>query len=318
MTPRFRTFATVAALLVAVGTMTTLVSYSVTLYRLFCQVTGAGGYTQRASADTAVQSARTVTVSFDTSVAPGMPWRFRPVQRSVTVHLGQEALVFFEAENPTGQAIVGHATFNVTPEKIGIYFKKIQCFCFTEERLGPHQKVEMPVDFFVDPRMQQDPGAADVNDIVLSYTFFPSRQPEGASDLARFANAPPDPAAGRTLFATVCSACHALDHNKAGPMLQGVVGRRAGSVPTYPYSAALARAGITWDTANLDKWLTDPQGLVPGAQMPFRLADPARRHDVIAYLQSLAPPPSLQPPTGVGRQSPAGSSALPAALHAGR
>ncbi len=269
--------------------MTTAVSYSVTLYRLFCQVTGAGGYTQRAASDHTAQSARTVTVSFNTDVAPGMPWRFVPVQRSVTVHLGEEALVFFQAENLSDQPIVGHATFNVTPDKVGLYFKKIQCFCFAEERLGPHQKVEMPVDFFVDPRMQADAGTADVQDISLSYTFFESRQPEGAQDLARFDNRPPDPAAGRTLFATVCSACHAAGHNKVGPMLDGVVGRRAGSVPGYPYSTALAQVGITWDPGTLDQWLAGPQHFIPGAQMPFSLPDALRRRDVIAYLATLKP-----------------------------
>ena len=153
----------------------------------------------------------------------------------------------------------------------------------------PHQKVEMPVDFFVDPRMAADPDASDVHNIVLSYTFFESRQPQGAQDLARFDDRAPDPSAGRVLFATVCSACHTADQNKVGPMLEGVVGRRAGSVPGYPYSAALAQSGITWDSASLDKWLTSPQHLVPGAQMPFSLPDPVRRRDVIAYLATLAP-----------------------------
>jgi cytochrome c oxidase assembly protein subunit 11 len=286
---RFHKLVTVAGLCIAIGVMTTGVSYSVTLYRLFCQATGAFGTTERAASDDSTQSARTVTVSFNTDVAPGMPWRFVPVQRSVTVHLGEEALVFFEAENLSDHPIVGHATFNVTPEKIGLYFKKIQCFCFTEERLGPHQKVEMPVDFFVDPRMQTDAGADDVRDIALSYTFFESRAPEGAQDLARFENRPPDPVAGRTLFATVCSACHAVDQNKVGPMLDGVVGRQAGSVPGYPYSAALAQAGITWDADSLDKWLAGPQHFIPGAQMPFSLPDAVRRRDVIAYLATLKP-----------------------------
>lgn len=284
---RLRKFATVAGLCLAIGVMTTAVSYSVTLYRLFCQVTGAGGYTQRAASDDTTQSARTVTVSFNTDVAPGMPWRFVPVQRSVTIHLGEQALVFFEAENLSDHPIVGHATFNVTPDRVGLYFKKIQCFCFTEEQLGPHQKVEMPVDFFVDPRMEADAGADDVHDITLSYTFFESRKPEGARDLARFENRPPDPAAGRTLFATVCSACHTPDHNKVGPLLEGVVGRRAGSVPGYPYSAALAQSGITWNASTLDKWLAGPQHFVPGAQMPFSLPDAVRRRDVIAYLETL-------------------------------
>jgi cytochrome c oxidase assembly protein subunit 11 len=281
---------TLAGLLLAVGVMTSLVSYSVTLYRLFCQATGALGTTQRAAADTAAESPRMVAVSFDTNVAPGMPWRFTPVQRQVRVHLGQETLVFFRAENLSDRDIVGHATFNVTPAKIGTYFKKIQCFCFTEEKLGAHQSVEMPVDFFVDPRLDADPNAADVEDITLSYTFFPSMRPAGAQDLARFDNRPPDPVAGRELFATVCAECHSLDRAKVGPPLAGVVGRTAGSVPGYPYSAALAHADIVWNAQTLDRWLENPQAAVPGALMPYRLPDAVRRRDIIAYLETLKPP----------------------------
>jgi cytochrome c oxidase assembly protein subunit 11 len=280
---------TLAGLLLAVGVMTTLVSYSVTLYRLFCQATGALGTTRRVANDTVTESPRMVTVSFDTNVAPGMPWRFYPVQRQVRVHLGQETLVFFKAENQSDHDIVGHATFNVTPAKIGTYFKKIQCFCFTEEKLGAHQSVEMPVDFFVDPRLDADPNAADVKDITLSYTFFPSLRPAGAQDLARFDNRPPDPVAGRELFATVCAECHALDRSKVGPPLAGVVGRAAGSVAGYPYSGALAHAGVVWTPATLDRWLENPQALVPGALMPYRLPDATRRGDIIAYLKTLKP-----------------------------
>jgi cytochrome c oxidase assembly protein subunit 11 len=287
ITRRRRKLATLAGLCLAVGVMTTLVSYSVTLYRLFCQVTGAGGFTARATADTAAQSARMVTVAFNTGVAPGMPWRFEPVQRQVHVHLGQETLVFFEAENLSDAPVVGHATFNVTPEKVGAYFKKIQCFCFTEEKLGPHQKVEMPVDFFVDPRMGSDADTSDVNTITLSYTFFTSRQPNGAADLARFDNAKPSAAAGHEVFETVCSACHSLHANKVGPSLDGVVGRQAGSVPGYPYSQALANAHFVWNATTLDKWLTDPRGFVPGATMPLSIPDAVRRRDIIAYLESL-------------------------------
>jgi cytochrome c oxidase assembly protein subunit 11 len=281
---------TIAGLLLAVGVMTTLVSYSVTLYRLFCQATGALGTTRRVAADTVAESPRTVTVSFDTNLAPDMPWRFTPVQHRVRVHLGQETLVFFRAENLSDHDIIGHATFNVTPAKIGTYFKKIQCFCFTEEKLGAHQSVEMPVDFFVDPKLNADPNAADVQDITLSYTFFPSLRPTGAQDLARFEDRPPDPAAGRELFATTCAECHALDNPKVGPPLAGIVGRPAGSVPGYPYSAALARADVVWDEQTLDRWLENPQALVPGALMPYRLPDATRRRDIIAYLKTLKPP----------------------------
>ncbi len=286
---RHRKLATIAGLCLAIGVMTTLVTYSVTLYRLFCQVTGAGGYTQRADTGSDTQSAREVTVSFNTDVAPGLPWRFRPMQSSVRVHLGEDALVFFEAENLSDRAIVGHATFNVTPDKVGIYFKKIQCFCFTEERLGPHQKVEMPVTFFVDPEMGTDRGTTDVHDITLSYTFFESRQPEGAQDLARFENTAPDPEAGRKLFATACSTCHLPDRNKVGPSLDGVVGRKAGTAPGYPYSPALARADVVWNARTLDEWLAGPRQFIPGAAMPFSLPDAVRRRDIIAYLETLTP-----------------------------
>ena len=291
---RLARYATLAALLLAVGGMTTLVSYSVTLYRLFCEATGALGTTERVAADTAHVAARTVTVSFDTNVAPGLPWRFAPVQPSVRVHLGQDTLVFFRAQNLSDQTIVGHAAFNVAPGRAGLYFKKIQCFCFTEESLGPHRSVEMPVQFFVDPRMTQDPNARDVTDITLSYTFFRSMRPQGAPDLARFEDRPADPAAGQQVFASVCADCHRLHDAKVGPPLAGVFGRRAGSVPGYPYSSALAKAGFAWTAARLDAWLADPQNAVPGALMPFHLDDRLRRADVIAYLRSLPPPPVRQ------------------------
>ncbi len=248
-----------------------------------------------------------VTVKFLTSVAPGLPWRFKPVQEQVRVHLGQDTLVFFEAENLSDQPLVGHATFNVTPGQSGKYFKKIQCFCFTEERLAPHQKVEMPVDFFVDPRLGTDRNTADITEIDLSYEFFHSRRPAGAPDLARFAAEPPDPAAGEKVFATVCAECHASDRNKVdrtkiGPSLVGVFDRKAATAPGYPYSAALAGAGITWNAGNLDKWLSGPQSFVPGAEMPMALPDPLRRRDVIAYLKSLkAPRPRADAPSRTDR-----------------
>ena len=115
-----------------------------------------------------------MTVFFNTDVAPGLPWRFEPVQRKVVVHLGEQIPVFFEAENRSDHDIVGHATFNVTPDKAGIYFKKIECFCFSDERLNAHQKVEMPVQFYVDPKLASDRGTEDVDQITLSYTFFRS------------------------------------------------------------------------------------------------------------------------------------------------
>src|SRR6185312_1159901 len=210
------------------------VSYSETLYRLFCAATGYNGTTQRvAAADTKISS-RVVTVRFSTTVAPGLPWRFVPAQREVKLHLGQDTLAFFDATNLSGEDTVGHATFNVTPTKVGLYFKKIQCFCFTEEKLGAHQSAEMPVAFFV------------------------SKQPDGATDLARFATKP-NAIDGQKIFASRCGGCHALEKTVVGPPLAGVVGRKAASVPAYPYSPALKRSGIVWDAASLDKWLAGAQ-----------------------------------------------------------
>ena len=159
MEPRYRKNLNVLLpCFVVLGIMFGLVAYSPELYRAFCGATGYGGTTQRAYPDSTAASDETVTVAFDSNVAPDLPWRFQPEQRSVTVHLGEQKLVFFTAENLSNEFIVGHATFNVTPETSGIYFNKIQCFCFNEERLDPHQKVDMPVVFFVDPSFAKDFG----------------------------------------------------------------------------------------------------------------------------------------------------------------
>jgi cytochrome c oxidase assembly protein subunit 11 len=266
--------------------MVGLVAYSPTLYRLFCGATGLGGTTQRVYSDTATVSKRTVTVKFDSNVAPGLPWRFEPEQRAVTVHLGEQKLVYFSAENTSDQSIVGHAAFNVTPLQIGLYFNKIQCFCFTEERLDPHQKVDMPVVFFVDPAVEKDLELRDVDTITLSYTFFRFANDPSASNLSRFLpDASPDASHGKQLFSERCTGCHALDSNKLGPMLGGVVGRKAGSAPGYAYSPALKAASFVWSTDKLDGWLADPQVFLPGARMPVRVLEVTSRRDIIAYLR---------------------------------
>lgn len=289
MSPRARTL---AALIVVLGGMTALTSYSVTLYRLFCQVTGANGTTRRVARDDAQETGRWITVRFDTSVSPGLPWRFAPAQPLVRARLGQDTLVFFTAENLSEAPITGHATFNVTPEKAGLYFKKIQCFCFSEERLAPHARAEMPVDFYVDPALARDPATRDVNEITLAYTFFRSAVAAPPRDLARFAAAPPDPAAGARLFAQDCAACHAADRNGVGPALGGLAGRKAGAAPGYAYSAALREAGFTWDVARLDRWLAGPAALVPGTRMPAHVDTPIARRDIAAYVLALPKPGS--------------------------
>src|ERR1700757_2645533 len=273
---------------IGLAIMCGLVAYSPELYRAFCGATGYGGTTQRAYSDPATRSKRTVTVAFDSNVAPGLPWRFEPERRSVEVHLGEQKLVFFSAENLSDKPTVGHATFNVTPETSGIYFNKIQCFCFNEERLDPHQKVDMPVVFYVDPAFGTDADTEHVDTITLSYTFGRSATPSEAKNLSRFlANAAPDAAHGQELFQQRCNACHALDKNMTGPTLGGVVGRAAGSVADCDYSSALKNAGLTWSADKLDAWLTDPQKFIPGARMPVRVLDAPSRHDIIAYLQKV-------------------------------
>jgi len=283
---RRRNLKVLALLGTILATMTVLVSYSETLYRLFCAATGYNGTTQRVAGTDGKVSSRLVTVRFTTNVAPGLPWRFVPAQREVTLRLGEDTLAFFDATNLSDQDLVGHATFNVTPTKVGLYFKKIQCFCFTEEKLGAHQSVEMPVDFFVDPQLGTDPDTQDVDTITLSYTFFASKQPDGATDLARF-DTKPNAVDGQKIFASRCAGCHALDKTVVGPALAGVVGRKAASEAGYPsYSAALKASGIVWDAASLDKWLASAQQDVPGALMPVSIGDARTRADIIAYLES--------------------------------
>jgi cytochrome c oxidase assembly protein Cox11 len=169
---RRRNAGVVLALLVVLGIMTTLVSYSVTIYRLFCAATGYFGATQRVTSDQSAVSPRTIVVRFNTDTEPGLPWRFQPAQPQVTVHFGEQTLVYFRATNLSGQPIVGHATFNVEPAVAGRYFDKIQCFCLTEESLAGHQTADMPVLFYVDPAMVKDPDAGYLQSLTLSYAFF--------------------------------------------------------------------------------------------------------------------------------------------------
>lgn len=148
---------------------------AVPLYKIFCQVTGFGGTTQVAAEESPVVLDRKMTVRFD-ATANGVPWSFQPVQRKVDLKVGESAVVYYRATNTSDRAVVGTATFNVTPLKAGQYFNKIECFCFTEQRLEPGQSVDMPVTFFVDPEIVQDRNLEEVKTITLSYTFFPVEQ----------------------------------------------------------------------------------------------------------------------------------------------
>ncbi len=163
---------TVLATLAVISCMTALTVAAVPLYRLFCQVTGFGGTPQIVEAAPEQADDRWVTVRFDANTARGMPWTFRPLDREIEVRVGEQMLMFYEASNPTDRPVTGTATFNVTPDKAGLYFAKIDCFCFIEQTLAPGESIEMPVSFFVDPGMFDDPNTDDVHTITLSYTFF--------------------------------------------------------------------------------------------------------------------------------------------------
>ncbi|MFZ5617583.1 MAG: cytochrome c oxidase assembly protein [Pseudomonadota bacterium] len=146
---------------------------AVPAYRAFCQVTGFDGTTQRAEKAADRMLERKITIRFDATVNEGLDWAFKPEQVDQTLHIGETGLAFYRAENLTDRRVTGRATFNVQPAKAGIYFKKIECFCFTEQTLKPGEKASMPVTYFIDPKIAEDPNLDDVSTITLAYTFFP-------------------------------------------------------------------------------------------------------------------------------------------------
>lgn len=153
---------------------------AVPLYRMFCAATGYGGTPQRAALAPTKAFPKKVLVRFDTNVEPGLPWSFEPVQTSVMVQVGENKLAFFRATNLSKEAVTGSAVFNVSPDNMGQYFTKIQCFCFTQQTLRPGETAEMPVSFFIDPAMLNDSSARTVRDMTLSYTFYKVKKPATA------------------------------------------------------------------------------------------------------------------------------------------
>jgi cytochrome c oxidase assembly protein subunit 11 len=162
-----------AALLVAA--MVGLAFASVPLYRLFCQVTGFGGTPMRAAdVDAALKpTGKIISVRFDANTNSALPWEFEPEERRQRVAIGARDMAFYTAKNLGDKPVTGTATFNVTPAQAGQYFTKIQCFCFTEQTLKPGEEVRMPVIFFVDPKILEDREASKIDEITLSYTFYP-------------------------------------------------------------------------------------------------------------------------------------------------
>lgn len=174
--PRRKNTTTAVLLFSVAGGMVGLAFAAVPLYQLFCQVTGFGGTPKiEAAAPSPSQGAAPaaeITVRFDANVNPALPWRFAPEQRKIVVRAGEPAEINYLARNLSDRPTTGTATFNVTPYKAGEYFSKIQCFCFTEQRLGAGEEAVMGVRFFVDPEIFTDPNTRDVKVITLSYTFF--------------------------------------------------------------------------------------------------------------------------------------------------
>lgn len=173
------------SLLALVTTMLALSFAAVPFYNWFCRVTGFGGVTQEASAPSERVLDKTIKVRFDGSLEKGMPWEFKPVAHEMELKIGETGLAFYEAYNPTDQAIAGTASFNVYPYAAGAYFTKIDCFCFEMQVLQPGERVQMPVTFYVDPEIVEDVEAKYIKSITLSYTFHVTDLPSEQVSLAQ-------------------------------------------------------------------------------------------------------------------------------------
>jgi cytochrome c oxidase assembly protein subunit 11 len=192
---RRRKGVTVLLLAAVVAGMAGLSFASVPLYRLFCQATGYGGTTQRAAAAPKEIADGLITVRFDADIASDLGWEFRPLVREVQVHPGEQREVMYRAVNRGSEPVTGTATYNVTPAKAGIYFDKLQCFCFTGQHLAPGESRDMGVVFFVDPDVLTDPNTRELRTITLSYTMF--RAPDaGAPGVSSSASPSPSPGRG--------------------------------------------------------------------------------------------------------------------------
>lgn len=171
-------------LLALVATMTALSFAAVPFYSWFCKTTGFAGTPKIAKTASTEVLDKTISVRFDANTDPAMPWQFRPVENEMTIRIGETGLAFFEAYNPTDRVIAGTAAYNVAPDIAGAYFTKIECFCFTQQILQPHERVQMPVTFYVDPAITRDNDTQRVHQITLSYTFYQTELPEAQANLS--------------------------------------------------------------------------------------------------------------------------------------
>ncbi|MDQ0504859.1 cytochrome c oxidase assembly protein [Xanthobacter agilis] len=148
---------------------------SVPLYAAFCTLTGFGGSTRVAAAPPRQAAEREIAIRFDANVASGLPWTFAPDAREMVVKIGAPSLAYYRARSASGRETAGSASYNVSPPQAGAYFVKMQCFCFEAQHLGPNGAAELPVAFYVDPAILDDPDLRTLPAITLSYTFFPAR-----------------------------------------------------------------------------------------------------------------------------------------------
>ncbi len=156
----------------------------VPLYKIFCEKTGYGGKVTVAKGAASGISETKINVAFDSNVMPELKWTFKPSQKNAQVRLGENVLAFYKIKNNTNEPITGIAEYNVTPHKAALYFQKLECFCFTNQTLQPGQEVELPVLFYVDPRIGTDKHTQDVKDITLSYTFMRVKEETKAAEIS--------------------------------------------------------------------------------------------------------------------------------------
>lgn len=179
---RLSNFAIAGACAAFFGGMVGMAYAAVPLYQLFCQVTGYGGTTQRAEQASSVILDRKLTVHFDTNVASGLALEFAPVKREVTMRIGETAEALFRVKNVSAEPQTGRAAFNVAPHYAGSYFNKLECFCFTDMTLKPGEELELPVVFFVDPAIVDQPEFKGLTSLTLSYTFYPGKNEKPVAD----------------------------------------------------------------------------------------------------------------------------------------
>ncbi|QGM96387.1 cytochrome c oxidase assembly protein [Methylocystis parvus] len=169
-----------AALVVGSVGMLGLSFASVPLYRAFCAATGFGGTPQIAKANATKQGERRLTVRFDANVARDLPWRFEPEVAKISLRTGETTTVYYKVVNNSDKETSGQAAYNVSPDQAGAFFVKVACFCFDEQRLAPHETAEWPVVFYLDPALEKDEAMRRVEEITLSYSFYPTRTPSKA------------------------------------------------------------------------------------------------------------------------------------------